>query len=50
LHDAVVRFITSSIQRPSRTKSVVGFSTYTSLPATQAIMVISACQWSGVAT
>ena len=44
------RRATSTIHRPSRGNRVSGFSTYTSLPAAQAIMVIRACQWSGVET
>ena len=44
------RRATSIIHRPSRTNSVSGFSTYTSLPAAQASIVIRACQWSGVET
>ena len=39
----------STIRRPSTTLWLAGFSTYTSLPAWQAMTVISACQWSGVA-
>ena len=38
----------STMRRPSSTHSDSGFSTYTSLPAWQAWMVCSACQWSGV--
>ena len=38
------------IHLPSSMNRVIGFSTYTSLPAAQAMMVSSACQWSGVAT
>ena len=36
--------------RPSKTLWLHGFSTYTSLPAWQAQMVISECQWLQVAT
>ncbi|MGC3965967.1 MAG: hypothetical protein QM775_00935 [Pirellulales bacterium] len=35
--------------RPSWTLWLHGFSTYTSLPAWQAQIVISECQWFGVA-
>jgi hypothetical protein len=44
-----VRAAVSTILRPSTTVRLIGFSTYTSLPALQASMNISACQWSGVA-
>src|SRR5262249_28668544 len=37
-------------RRPSATRWLIGFSTYTSLPAWQAQTVASACQWLGVAT
>ena len=37
-----------TIARPSAIVSVSGFSQYTSLPASQASIVIRACQWSGV--
>ena len=40
----------STIRRPSLTLWLTGFSTYTSLPAWQAQIVASACQWLGVAT
>ena len=40
----------ASIHLPSSMNTVSGFSTYTSLPAAQAVMVSRACQWSGVAT
>src|SRR6187397_1836074 len=36
--------------RPSKTLWLIGFSTYTSLPAWQAQMVMSECQWLHVAT
>src|SRR5213082_2317019 len=36
--------------RPSKTLWLIGFSTYTSLPAWQAQMVINECQWLQVAT
>ena len=38
----------STILRPSQMHQVGGFSTYTSLPAWQAQIVCSACQWSCV--
>ena len=38
------RRATSTIHRPSRMNFVIGFSTYTSFPAAQAIIVNSACQ------
>jgi hypothetical protein len=33
---------------PSAMNSVIGFSQYTSFPASQAWMAVSVCQWSGV--
>ena len=39
----------STIRRPSLTLWLTGFSTYTSLPAWQAQIAASACQWLGVA-
>src|SRR5205823_13041282 len=36
--------------RPSKTLWLIGFSTYTSLPAWQAQMVMNECQWLQVAT
>jgi hypothetical protein len=40
----------ASIALPSSTATATGFSTNTSLPASHAITMGSACQWSGVAT
>src|ERR671919_259377 len=43
-------FAASTHLRPSNTLWLIGFSTYTSLPAWQAQIVISECQWLQVAT
>src|SRR5205807_5764833 len=40
----------STHRRPSATRWLIGFSTYTSLPAWQAQTATSECQWLGVAT
>ena len=40
----------ASIACPSTTSTLIGFSTYTSAPASTAAIIGSACQWSGVAT
>src|SRR5215211_7752517 len=42
-------FAASTHLRPSNTLWLIGFSTYTSLPAWQAQIVISECQWLQVA-
>ena len=39
----------STSRRPSQTLWATGFSTYASLPAWQAQIPISECQWLGVA-
>ena len=39
----------ATISSPSRGLWLAGFSTYTCLPAAQAMIVAGPCQWSGVA-
>ena len=45
-----VRRCASTMASPCSTLCTIGFSTYTSLPASMASMAIRECQWSGVAT